>query len=344
MAVGDDAKPAVKSYLAAFREATWGTYPATAATNSVAMEFLSSNFKTEIKSEKLDTFGFRGMTKSVQLERTVMGTLEGYLHPYESPLLWGVALGNGITSSSISGGFIHSMTVGNITDTAPTAISFNFRKGDHVFNYVGGRVDSMKITANVGEVAKVSYEMIFKDSTIGATDISASLSYSSSLPFTFVQGVYRYAANETAAATSTVQQFIQGFELTVKNNLKADADARALGTALLTVLPATRREVEFKVKQRFDTTTTYNSFIQGTTGAIELVFTGPAFTTTSAETEKCTIRLPKVIHRSGDTEVSGSGDILKTEIVFDCLMDTVTSAGREIGVTFQNNVGSYTSI
>lgn len=343
MAVGDDAKPAVNSYLAAIREATWGTYPSTAGTNTVAMEFLSCSFKTDIKSEKLDTFGFRGMTKSVQLERAVSGSLEGYLHPYESPLLFGVALGGGIVSASLSGGFLHSISVGNITDTSPTAISFNYKKGDHVFNYVGGRIDTLKITAAVGEVAKVSYDMIFKDSTVGATNIAANLSYSASLPFTFVQGVYRYSTTETLAATTTAQQYIQGFELTVKNNLKGDKDARALGTALLTVLPATRREVEFKVKQRFDTTTTYNSFIQGTTGSVELVFTGALFTSTSLATENCTIRLPKVIHRTGDTEVSGSNEILATEITFDCLVDTLTSAGREIGVTFQNNVGSYSS-
>lgn len=344
MAVGDDAKPAVNSYLAAFREATWGTYPATAATNSVAMEFLSCSIKTEIKSEKLDTFGFRGMTKSVQLERSVAGTLEGYLHPYESPLLFGVALGGGITSASLSGGFIHSISVGNITDTSPTAVSFSYKKGDHVWNYVGGRIDSLKISANVGEVAKVSYEMIFRDSTIGATNIQTSLSYSASLPFTFVQGIFRYQATEAAAATTTAAEAILGFELTIKNNLKSDGDARQLGTSTLAVLPATRREVEFKVKQRFDTTTTYNRFIQGTTGAAELRFTGPVFTSTSAETELCVIRLPKLINRTGDTEVAGSGEILTTEIAYDCILDTTTSAGREIGVTFQNNVGSYTSI
>ena len=344
MAVGGDSQQGINSYLAIFREATWGTNPATAATNSVAIPFLSCNFKTEIASEKLDTIGHRGYIKRVTLDKTVSGTLESHLHPEESTLLMGVAMGGGITSTSLTGAYTHSISVGNIVDTSPTAVTGIFKKGSTVFGYVGGRVNSMKITANAGEVAKVSFDMIFKDSTIGATDIATSLSYTSVLPFTFVNGVFRYQATEAAAATTTAEEIITGFELTLNNNLKSDADARGLGSNLLRVLPPTRRSVELKVKQRFDTTTTYNRFLQATQGAVELKFTGASIT--SEHNYSLTIRLPKVFNQTGDTEVGGSGEILMTEINYDCIMDSAapTSTSKDIGITVINNVGSYTSI
>lgn len=342
MAVGGDSYQAVNSYLIVQRESTWGSLQHSGATNSVAIPFLSCNIKTDIKSEKLDTIGHRGFIKRVPLERSVSGTLETHLNAVETTLLMGVALGGGITSTSLTGAYTHSLSVGDIVNTAPTAVSFNMKKGGQVFNYLGGRVNSMKITANAGEVAKVSFDMIFKDSTIGATDVATTLSYTSVLPFTFVQGVFRYQSSEANAATTTAEEPILGFELTVNNGLKSDNDARALGTALLSVLPPTKRSTEFKVTQRFDTTTTYNRFIQATIGAVELVFTGEAIT--AEHSNKMTIRLPKVYNRTGDTEVTGSGDILKTEINFDAILDTTTSAGRDIAVTVINNVPSYTAI
>lgn len=340
MAVGDSSQEAVRSYLAFQRESTWGALHNTAFTNATAMEFLSCNFKTDIKSEKLDTLGFRGMTKRVQLEKSVGGTVESFLHPEETTMMFGVCLGNGIVSTSLTGAYTHSITVGNITGTAPTAVSFQMKKGDTTFQYLGGRINTMKITANAGEVAKVSMDFIFKDSTIGTTDYSSSLSYSSVLPFTFVNGSYRYNATE-GSLTSTVAEQIQGFELTINNNLKADASARALGTNLLTVLPPTRREVMFKIKQRFDTTTTFNRFIQGTQGSVELYFSGSAITV--EHSHRMVIRLPKVFYNQADPEVGGAQDILSASIDFDVLQDTATSAGREIAVTVINNVASYTA-
>lgn len=346
MAIGGDSQQGIHSYLAVFREATWGTNPNSGATGATAIPFLTCNFKTEIKSEKLDTVGIsQGFMKRVQLDKSVAGTMEMHLHPEESVLLMGVALGGGIISSSLTGAFTHSISAGNVVDTSPTAVSFNFRKGaSHVFGYVGGRVNSMKISAKSGEVAKVSFDMVFKDSTIGATDIGTSLSFSSVLPFTFVNGTFRYSSSEAAAATTTSEEIITGFELTVNRNLKSDSDSRGLGSNTLRVLPATRRDVQLKVNQRFDTTTTYNRFIQATAGAVELKFTGA--TITADKNYEMTIRLPNVYNNTGDTEVGGSGEILMTEITYDCLMVAPfpTTTSREIGITVINNVGSYTSV
>lgn len=342
MAVGDNSQQAVNSYLAVFREATWGTYPATAATNATFLPFMSCSFKTDVKSEKIDTIGHRGYIRRVGLDKTVSGSLEMALHSEESTLLMGVALGGGIVSTSLTGAYTHSISVGNITDTAPTAVSFNYKKGDTVFNFVGGRVGSMVISANVGEVAKVSFEMMFKDSTIGTSSIASSASYSSVIPFTFVNGVFRYQSTEALAQTTTAEEAITGFELKINNNLSSDSGARKLGSNLLAVLPPTRRDIEFKVTQRFDTTTVFNRFIQATQGAVELIFSGTAIT--SEHSNRMRIIMPKVFNVTGDTEVGGSGDILMSEITYDVLLDTATTSGREIAITVINNVASYTAI
>lgn len=344
MAVGDQAKAAVHSYVAHFLETTYGTYPASAATNTTAIEALSCSFKTDIKSEKIDSlYKSRGFARRVQLDKEVSGTLEQYFHPQESVRLLAVALGGGITSSvTAQSSTIHSITAGDF-NTNNSSVSFNVRKGpDHVFGYTGGRVNVLKLSANVGEPVKASYDFIFKDSTIGITDIGASLSISSVTPFTFAQGVFRYQATEALAQTTTAAEPITGFELTINNGLKNDKDARQLGTNVITVLPATRRTIEFKVTQRWDTTTTFNRFIQATIGAAELVFTGASITSTAFF--NATIRLPKLYLNTPEPELGGSGDILMSEITYDVLNDNPnTATGRDIGVTVENDVTSYAS-
>lgn len=342
MSVGDSSQQGVNSYLAFIRETTWGTNPNTAGTGATAMEFLACSFKTSFDHEKLDTLGFRGMTKRVMKNKVVQGNVESYLNPEETPLLIAAAMGAGINNASISAGWSHSMTVGNIVNASISGAAFAGltlveRKGDIVYNYVGGRINSLKITANVNEVAKVSADFIFKDATIGATDIGSTLTYTAALPFTFVNGVYRYQTTEATADTTTAEEPITGFELNINNNLVSDDSARKLGSNLLAVLPATRREVMLKVTQRFDTTTTYNRMVQGTQGAVTLVFTGATITTASTEPYYMEIRLPKVFHAAGnDPEVGGSGEIIMADIEFDCLMDSAGSAGREIGMTVKN--------
>ena len=332
MAVGSDAKAVVQSYVAVGKEGTFGTY----ASATTAVEALSLSFKVEIESEKIDSLSFnRGFAKRVQKDKTISGTLEQYVHPHESVLLFASSLGGTVSTTSLTSAATHSLTAGNFGNSL-ASVSFNVRKGDtHVWRYLGGRCNSMKLTANVNELVKASYEFVFKDATQLSDDISTSLSLSAILPFTYVNGSYRYAATE-GSLTSTVVEPIQGFDLTINNNLISDANARALGSNIIDVLPATRREIEFMVRQRFDTTTTYNRFIQGTQGSVELVFTGQSI---SAEHNNgMTIRLPKVFQNSSDPELGGPGDILASEIPFDVIVDNPnTTTGRDIGISFTNS-------
>lgn len=340
MAIGDGGEAAVRSYVSVGKEATFGTYTAP----SMAVEALSCGFMTEIDVEKIDSIGLgqRGMGKRVQKDKKVAGALEAYLHPQESVLLFGAAMGGGIVSAAHTVTvYNHSLTAGNFnTDSA--SVCFNVRKGSAmVFAYTGGRVNEMRISANVGEVVKVSYDFVFKDSTNSAADLSTALSISSVLPFTYVQGKYRYNTTEATAATTTSEEPIQGFELSVKNNIVSDKSARALGSNIPQILPATRREIDFKITQRFDTMTAYNRFIQATQGAVELFFQGEQIGSTGFYNE-ATIRLPKIYYDKADVELKDTGSILQAEIPCSVVVDNPnTSTGRDIGISFRNGVASY---
>jgi len=339
MAVGDEAKPIVQSYVALSKETTFGTY----ASATTAVETLSLSFKETIVSEKLDAISTnRGFSKRVQLDKEVAGSLEQHFHPEQSVLLLAAGLGGGISSNSLTSAADHTLTSGNF-DTDAASLSFNVRKGPDasgIFRYTGGRINNLKIAGNVSELIVMSADFMFKDATNQSDDVSSILSVTSVSPFTYVNGVYRYADTAANAATTTAEEAIMGFELNINNNLKSDADARELGSRVVSQLPATRREVTFKITQRYDTTTSFDRYRQATQGAVELKFTGE--TITAEYNYEATISLPKVFLNTNDPELSGPGDILKSDIEFDVLVDNPnTSTGKDVVITVRNGTSAY---
>ena len=339
MAIGDNAEIGLTSYLALSKESVFGTY----ASATTAIDFLSCGFRVTRESQKLDSFGLtRGFTKRVSLNQNVTGPLESYLHPVESVLLVSAALGGHISSTGTTAShYTHSISAGDFnTTTAINSISANVKKGSYVWRYLGGRVNSLKITANAGEPAMLSAEFMFKDATQLSDDIENTLSLSTTLPFTFVQGSFQYASNE-AALTTTAEESVIGVEIEINNNFKYDNDVRELGSNLPSVIPPTRRDVLLKVKQRFDTTTTYNRFINNTFGAASVIFTSTESIFTTTSLYQMVFRFPRVVPNSPDPELASPSDILMMETEFDVIQDTGTSSGREIGVTVVNNVVNY---
>jgi len=327
MAIGDGAHASVRSYIAVARETTFGTY----ATCTTAIEALSCSFKTTIQTMKIDSLSTnRGQSRRVMLDKEVAGTIEMYGHPIESTLIFASALGGAVTSTQPSTGvYQHVINAGNFGDTIPS-VCFNVRKGGEtstsVWQYSGGRVNSLKLTANVGEPLRVSADYIFQDSTTLSNDVSAALTLTSYIPWTYVQGVYNF----TGAAEK-----ITGFELTIDNGLKSDKDARALGQNTIVALPATRREVSFKITQRIDTTTAWTRFTNDAGGAVSLVFTGESIS--SSNFNQLTIAMPKVKYRTPDFELKGPGDINISDIEFDVLVDNpMTSTGYDVRFTVIN--------
>lgn len=335
MAQGDEARAVVQSYFAIGREATFGTYQSVTA-SMAAIEALSCSFKTDITSQKIPSLSTnRGPHRRVQLDKSVAGTLEQYLHPQESVLCMAAALGGGISTAAASGtAYLHTMISGNF-DQSISSVCFNIRKANgQTWRYLGGRVNSMKMTAQVGEPVKMSYDFVFKDSTALSEDISDEITLTSILPLTYVHGAYTYSGGS---------QKIQGFELAINNNLKSDKDARALGSNVLSVLPATNRSVEFKISQRIDTTTAYDTFINATNAAVQLKFTSHQLISASASSgHYVQVDLAKVYYNSPDAELKGPGDILTAEIPFDVVVDNPnTTTGYDVKVTVKNNVATY---
>jgi hypothetical protein len=262
--------------------------------------------------------------------------MEQYLHPQESVLCMAAALGGGITTAAGSGSsYVHTMISGNF-DASISSVCFNLKKAGsgQTWRYLGGRVNSMKMTANVGEPVKMSYDFVFKDSTALAEDLSGIMTLTSVLPMTYVQGAYKYSGGS---------QIIQGFELTINNNLKSDKDARGLGSEVISVLPATNRDVEFKIMQRIDTTSAYDAFINATNAAVNIKFTSSQLISASASSGYYVeIDLPKVYYNSPDAELKGPGDILTAEIPFDVVVDNPnTTTGYDVKVTVKNDVATY---
>lgn len=348
MAVGDGANPAVHSYVALSKEATFASY----ASASTAIEALSCSFETTFDKMKIDGMvGNRGFTKRVQLGKNIKGTLEQYLHPQESILLLANALGGQVSSTAATNSTLHSISAGDFQNSI-ASLSFNVRKGAAgggqggqasalTYRFQGGRCNTLKIVGEIGQPVKCSYDFIFQDSTQVSDDIAGILSISSVQPFTFVGGAFKYGGSEGALNAEPITHF----ELTINNNLKSDKEVRALGTSTVMRLPATRRDISLKTTQRFDTTTVYARFLQATAGSIELAFSGAAVvaaTTVSEYFFTMQFRLPNVVQASGDVALKGSGDILAAEIEWDVMIDNPsTSTGRDIGLTVRNSTASY---
>jgi len=343
MAVGDLAEVAARSYVAVGRETTFGTY----LSATTAIEAVSCTFRTDIESRVLEEIG-RNLSpaRRIQLGKNVGGTLEHFLHPQESVLLIANALGGGIASSitAVTGVSLHSITSGNF-DTIAASLSFNVRKGSTLtWRYLGGRVNNFRITGAVGEPIRASYDLVFMDSTQLSDDIQAILSISTVLPFTFMQGVYRYSSTEALAATTTAVEPIQSFDLSVSNNLATGPEARRFGTNTVQVLPATSRRITLSVTQRFDTTTSYNRFIQATQGAIEFFFQGATITASAALAPQyeMVVRLPKVFYNSADPMLDTPNDVLQHDFTVDVVNDNpYTTTGKDVGITFRNEVATY---
>jgi len=329
MAIGDNAEVGVTGYVAVGAEASFGSY----ASSLEAIEALNCGFRTDIKSEKIPSISTnRGMTRRVQGDKEVAGSIEMYAHPTESVLIFQSALGGAISTTALStGAYSHAIHAGNFSDSI-TSVSFNVRKGSALtWRYTGGRVNSLKLTAEAGSPLKLSADYIFKDSTNTTNDSVGTYSLSAFTPFTFVQGAFTF---------SDTAEKITGFELTINNNLKSDKDARALGQNTLQVLPATQRDIEFKITQRMATITAWTRFTTATCGAVQLEFTGTE-SITAAEVNKLTIDMPKCYYNSPDVALSPD-EILISDIDYDVLVDNpLTTTGYDIKFTVINPTSSY---
>lgn len=341
MAVGDLAKTGVQSVLGYFPETTYGTNAVT-TTAIRAIEPTSIGVVTKFDTVKFDTLSrHRGFTHQAQMNKMVEGPVDTFLHPEETLDLFINAMGGNYTFTSLTSAGDHSISTGNFatTDTL-TSFSLFVRKGDtHSWRITGAVVNSLKVSAAIGEPVKVTAEFVAQNSSMSAADnLQNNMSISTIAPLVYADGTYRYDATE-ASLTSSVAEPIQAFELEINNNLVTDEKNRQLGIRTISGRPpALRREINFKASMRFDTTTTFDRMVSNTAGAAQLVFDG---TTITAEYQRrVTITMPNVRIKNTDPVVEGADSVLQSEMEFDVILsgDSATATSREIGMTWRNAV------
>lgn len=346
MAIGDGVQQAYKSAIGIAEETTWGTFK----TATAFIEFTGEGFNGELEAKRLDEINSqRTPSKRVQGNKSVMGSLETTLKPGEDAmvLLLKQLMGGTVTSSGTSTtGYIHVLNVGDQQSNAGTNTSSNVlgltaqvrKGGDHVFNFLGMKVNQATISGEVGEPVKISLELIGKDFT-SASALSTTVSYTTTLPVNFT-GITIYNADSIGAITTTATETYNSFSLQINNNLVNDI--RQLGSRLLSALPVATQDVSMTLGQRFDTTTAYSRWTGETVRAFEILLdTGNTVSSTSgATTYSMRIKLPRCYH-DGSTipQIGSRNDVLSQELQLTCFYDS--SAGYAVQTTVVNLTASY---
>jgi len=347
MAVGDSSLFAGESYLGLGRETTYGTY----ATAGAGLDFISAAIKTTKDAKILEQVERkRTMSKQMSLGKTVEGEVEAYFTPDVTAMgyLLQNAFGGTVTSATATGetaggsAFTHTFSEGSMDQTYKS-LSANMRKGPSsggkVWRYLGGRVNSLSLQAELDEPLKINAALIFKDSTQQSDDIETLMTATAWEPLSFVNG--RFSVETSfAALTTTSFWHVQSVSFSLNNNLKNDTNARRIGSDVLSVLPVGVQSYELSCQIRFDTTTAYDAMIAATKLAAEFEFQGTTLTTSSIK-RGLKVQFQKVyVKDAGDPEVSGPDGILMANVVFNVLRDE-SASGYAVRALLTNSVANY---
>lgn len=242
-------------------ETTWGT----AVTVDRFYEIISENIQLEV--ERTESAGIRSGQRVLRSDdwvagvRKVSGPVEFELSTLNLKLLMEHAMGTytgagpGTLSAADLTGKGLTVQVGR-PDVAGTVIPYTFN---------GGKVASWELTADVGEVAKLTLDMVFKDQTT-ATAL-ASASYTSGLGlFTFVHGAVTIAG-------STVP--VRSIKLAGDNALDTERFLIGVsgGSLISEPLEKGRREYTFELEADHSGTVIPGRIDSGSEAALVLTFT-----------------------------------------------------------------------
>lgn len=346
MGVGSSSLYSGESYLGIGRETTFGTY----ATATAGLDFISASLKT-IKDSKIleQVERKRTMSKVFQLGKTVQGDISAYFSPDVTAMAYILqnAFGGSITTATATGETIgggaltHTFDTGSMNLTH-TSLSVNHRKGPatggKVWQYHGGRINTLAFTAALDEPLQVSASLIFKDSTQLSNDIESAMTSTAWESLSFANG--RLSIEGTfASLTASSSWCVQSVNFTLNNNLKNDASARCIGSDVLSVLPIGVQNYELSFQIRFDTTTAYDAMINGTELAGEFEFLGTTMSG-SAIRKGLKVQFPKLtIKDAGDPEVGGPDGSLISTVTFNILRDE-SATGYAVRALLTNNMTS----
>lgn len=352
-APGDSSVEGYGSYLAIARETTYGTM--ISATASFAfLDFKKSSLKLKKEHKIIEEITTqRTYSKEVLLNRTVEGNIEcpAYAESLAFNYLLHNAMGGTVVTATATGetvggaAFEHSITIGNMNGSY-TSLTLNSRKGQatigKVFEYPGVKVKEMKFKAELGAALMTDFSVIAKDATQTSNDISAAYSSTSWEPLSFVSGRISIGSGLLASVTTSTVWQVHSAEWGVNNNIKADKDARSIGSDTVDVLPLGVATLSLSVTMRFNTTTAYAAMLAGTEFAAEFEFTGSTLAGSNL-TRGIKFQWPRLrIAEAGDPEISGPDDVLTSQVVFHVLRDVSSASGYAVKAITRNLISSFT--
>lgn len=175
----------------------------------------------------------------------------------------------------------------------------------HPFTYAGTKVNTWEISATVGEMVKLSLDVIAKSETTSTALMTASYT-SSSLPFKFTGATLTIAGS----AVNTVR------DMSIKGDNKL-ARRQFLGTqSTAEPFPSDMYEYTGKVTTDFESLTAYNRFVTGTEAALVMTFTRGSSTIVIT----CNVKF------DGMTPNVAGRDILAQELPFMCIGSTTDAS------------------
>jgi hypothetical protein len=347
MAVGDSALYSGESYLAVGRETAFGTY----VTATAGLDFISESIKT-MKDAKIleEVQRKRTMQRDFRMGKTVAGDVEFYAYP-ELPAVGYFlqnAFGGTVTSATATGettggaAFTHTFSEGSMDQTYPS-LCFNVRKGPltggKTFRYVGAKVNSLSLAAELDEPVVITASMIIKDSTQVADDVETLLTSTALEPLSFANGRFS-VENSFSSLTSSSYWHVQSINWTLNNNLKNDATARRIGSDTLALIPIGVQGYELTCQVRFNTTTAYDAMLNSTELAGEFEFLGSTLSGSSIR-RGLKVQFQKLtIKDAGDPEISGPDEVLTSTITFNVLRSAGAS-GYAVRALLTNTQSSY---
>lgn len=356
MSNGSLANVGYASYLMVEREKTFKTY--NCSTTSKPLAFTKAKFIVEKDSKNLDEISSqRTLANRVGLGKKVSGDVSFYMAADSDACQYLLqnAMGGGVSGGTIisataagdtvgAGVFEHVVSIANF-DLTYSSLCFNHRKGDgtngKIWAYQGFRIDGFSLKAKLDDSLMADVKMLGSDATVGAADLSASISNSNAqTPLDFV-GMSFSVDGSLGSITAASFWHVQSIDFGITNKLKADASSRAIGSDVVEVLSPGLCSQTLKVEMRFDDLTAYNAMLAQTQMAAQLKFLGSTITGSKLQ-QMIQVDLPKVfIKNAGDPEVGGPDDVLKCSVEFDILRDISTTTGYAMKITTRNKTSAY---
>lgn len=314
-------------YFAMVKEGTWGVDPGSGYTaQSIMSEALDK--KQAYTFEK----PVQG-TRNAPLLKVPMGIVAGGPINFDADVegilglvLKGLLSAEAFTDNGSGNGGTHVFTPSNSVppsfsclvnrDTKPSA--------NNIWDFVGGMVDKLTLSAQTGGLLKAAATMSFKDGTTAAAGITPSFT---------TQNPLVYHAGTMSVGGSAVN--VKSFKLDIDSGLHKDRPA--LGTKFTQQQMPGLFNISGELEAYFDNMTLLNDYLNGTDASIELALTGTALGTS---TRGLDLLLP-VTQFTGDVpKISGAANEIMLKLPFQAWLSGAGSPNALIQATLVNSLRS----